>query len=86
MLRVRPSQLSASAAASVTVFPLNQPPVVSADGDKTFVWFVNFLDTIQLTGSATDNGLPPGSTLAVNWSTLRGPNPVVFSPANAARC
>jgi hypothetical protein len=61
------SQLSSSSSVTVTVFPPNKPPVVSAGPDQTFLWVLNQIYSTTLTGTATDDGLPVGSTLTVNW-------------------
>src|SRR5436853_6644705 len=38
--------------------------------------------TVAVNGSASDDGLPSGSRLIVNWSEVSGPVPVVFSAPN----
>jgi len=78
------SALAASASITVTVYPPNQAPVVNAGPDLTFIWFGSFAQAIPLAGSATDDGLPAGSTFSVNWRTASGPDSVTFSPVNAA--
>src|SRR5205814_978690 len=35
-------------------------------------------------GTATDDGLPTGSTLAISWTTVSGPGSVTFTTPNAA--
>src|SRR5579864_2330143 len=70
-----------NATTQVTVKPpltptVNQPPVVSAGANQTVQLPAN---SVTLNGSATDDGLPTGSTLAVSWSQVSGPAAVVFS-------
>lgn len=60
--------------------PTNQAPTVSAGSNKT----ITLPDTASLNGSASDDGLPSGSSLTVTWSKLSGPGPVNFANANAA--
>ena len=74
------SQLSAGANVTVTVKPANQPPVVEAGADQT----ITLPGTAQLSGSATDDGLPEGSVLVVTWSKLQGPADVVFADPHSA--
>ncbi len=74
------SQLSSSADVKVTLTPANQPPVVNAGGNQT----VNFPSGATLNGSATDDGLPLGSTLTIGWNKVAGPGSVVFANANVA--
>jgi hypothetical protein len=57
----------------------NQPPVVSAGVGKT----ITLPATASLTGTASDDGLPSGSTLTMTWSKVSGPGTVTFSNANA---
>ena len=39
---------------------------------------------VKLNGIASDDGLPPGSSLAANWMTVSGPAVVSFTNANSA--
>lgn len=55
--------------------PVNQAPVVNAGTDQTTTLY----DGIVLSGSATDDGLPTGSSLATSWSKYSGPGTVTFS-------
>lgn len=73
------SQLSTTSGVTVIVYPPNQPPVVSAGINQTFM---SFLTGVALNGSATDDGLPTGSTLAINWSLVSGPNLAWISSPN----
>jgi RHS repeat-associated protein len=58
----------------------NQPPIVNAGPNQT-ITLPN--DTVELNGSATDDGLPNG-TLAVTWSLVSGPGTVNFYNPNEA--
>lgn len=49
--------------------PQNQAPVVSAGPDST----VTLPSQANLAGTATDDGLPTGSTLSVQWSAMTKP-------------
>jgi RHS repeat-associated protein len=80
------SQLSSSATSSVVVYAPNKPPVVNAGPNQTWVWWYGgygFYQVVPLNGTASDDGLPSGSTLTVNWSTVSGPGTVAFSAANS---
>lgn len=61
--------------------PVNRPPIVDAGGDQSITLPTN---TVSLNGTATDDGLPQGSVLALNWSVVSGPGPVVFSDPTKA--
>ena len=73
-------QLSASGDTIITVdaSSVNQPPVVSAGADQT----ITLPAGANLTGTATDDGLPNG-TLTAAWSVVSGPGTVAFGNANA---
>src|SRR5204863_4820770 len=53
----------------ITVTAANQPPQVNAGLDQT----VTLPGTATLVGSATDDGLPAGGTLATRWAMRSGP-------------
>lgn len=55
--------------------PNNVAPVVSAGSD----FIVNLPSDHSLSGSASDDGLPEGSTLTYSWSKISGAGNVVFS-------
>ena len=57
----------------------NEPPLVNAGPDQE----VTLPNVAMLNGTATDDGLPRGSTLEVSWSVLSGPAPVVFNDSFA---
>jgi RHS repeat-associated protein len=76
-------QLSASDSAAdgsdtvqIDVAFANAAPVVNAGPDRTLTLPAN---TLTLTGTATDDGLPLGSTLSVTWSAAVSPGVVTFS-------
>jgi len=68
------SQLSTSSTVTVTVFPPNQPPVVNAGANQTYVLLPTSYPVGWLTGTATDDGLPVGSTLTHVWRQVSGPD------------
>jgi hypothetical protein len=72
--------LSASDTLTVTVIPANQPPQVEAGGDQSIELP---LDTVNLAGTVTDDGLPASGTLTTQWSVLSGPGGVTFGDAAA---
>jgi RHS repeat-associated protein len=74
------SLLSASDDVVITVNPANQPPIVNAGPDLS----IPDNQVAALNGTATDDGLPTGSTLAVNWSKISGPGTVNFNNPNSA--
>jgi RHS repeat-associated protein len=59
---------------------VNRAPFVDAGPDRTIVLPT---DTVTLVGTATDDGLPAGSALAVSWTKLSGPGTVVFGSPHA---
>jgi poly(3-hydroxybutyrate) depolymerase len=66
---------------TVTAAAVNAAPVVSAGADLA----ITLPATAALGGSASDDGLPAGSTLVCAWSTVSGPGSVTFAnPAQAA--
>src|SRR5439155_1350754 len=67
--------------AVVTVNPPNRAPSVDAGPDQT----ITLPNMATLGGSATDDGLPPGSILTVAWSKVSGPGSVTFANASAAQ-
>lgn len=74
------SQLSRSDDVTVTVSAAgNSAPQVSAGADQN----VSVDGTATLNGTATDDGLPAGSTLSVTWSKVSGNGNVIFSAPNA---
>jgi YD repeat-containing protein len=78
-LTVSDGQLSTSADVTITVNPPNGAPVVNAGNDQAIM--LPFSAT--LTGTATDDGNPPGSTLSISWSKVSGTGQVAFSNSHA---
>ncbi len=58
---------------------LNQPPVVNAGPDQQ----ITLPGTAILNGTASDDGLPRGSTLETFWTMVSGPAAVVLNDAYA---
>jgi RHS repeat-associated protein len=61
--------------------PVNRPPSADAGPDHTITLPI---DTVALEGTASDDGLPEGSTLTVTWAKVSGPGSVTFADANSA--
>lgn len=76
--------LSSASTTTVTVYPVNQAPVVNAGGSKSFIYIPYMQKSINLSGVATDDGYPSGSTLAIQWTEISVPAPVTFSNPNTA--
>jgi RHS repeat-associated protein/uncharacterized repeat protein (TIGR01451 family) len=74
------SQLQTSADVAITTTTANLPPLVKVGPDQTITLPVN---TVSLTGSASDDGLPVGSVLAFSWSKVAGPGTVTFANASS---
>jgi len=53
---------------------LNQAPEVNAGPDETII----LPNSATLCGTATDDGLPLGSSLTTAWSVVSGPGEVIF--------
>jgi RHS repeat-associated protein len=77
------SQLSASDDVTITVNQgtVNYPPTVYAGADQAITLPQN---SVTLNGTATDDGQPAGSTIAVAWTEISGPAIVTFGNANGA--
>lgn len=58
----------------------NQAPSVAAGPDQE----ITLPSTVILSGTASDDGMPSGSTLEVSWSQISGPAPITFHNAFAA--
>src|SRR6185369_12883750 len=78
-------EYGSSADVTITVNPapeqVNQPPSVNPGPNQTISLPT---DTVTLNGTATDDGLPVGSTLVVTWTKVSGPGTVTFGNANSA--
>jgi len=57
----------------------NQAPTVSAGSNQN----ITLPGTATLSGTASDDGLPAGSTLTTSWSMVSGPGTVTFSNPNS---
>jgi RHS repeat-associated protein len=73
------SEHFASDDVTVTVLPANAAPIVNAGPNQT----ITLPNTATLTGTASDDGFPAGSTLTTFWSQLSGPGLVTFNEPNA---
>jgi RHS repeat-associated protein len=73
------SLLTSSDDVTINVVPHNQPPIVNAGPDK----FISLPNTVSLNGFVSDDALPSGSTLGINWTKVSGPGDVTFTNANA---
>jgi len=83
-LRLAASDSVLSTTADVVVVvsappPANLAPVVNAGPGQT----ITFPAGASLHGTASDDGLPNGSSLTVSWSKVSGPGTVVFVNANS---
>ena len=58
---------------------INQAPTVSAGADQSTL----ITETISLTGSASDDGLPAESILSTQWTKISGPGVVTFGNENS---
>ncbi len=76
-------ELTAAAVVSVVVDPappLNTVPRVDAGTDARVVMGT----PLPLAGVVTDDGLPDGAALAIQWSSALGPSPVAFAAPGSA--
>jgi len=65
----------------ITVFYTNQPPTVDPGSNQT----IRLPDVAYLYGLVSDDGLPVGSHLAIQWSrTNNGPGSCTFANSNSA--
>jgi RHS repeat-associated protein len=78
-LTANDTELTAADELTVTVYPVNQPPVVKAGADQ----IISFPAAATLSGTATDDGQPVGGVLSVTWSVVSGPGEVSFADARA---
>ena len=61
--------------------PVNQAPAVNAGADRSIALPIN---SLSLSGSVSDDGLPAGGAVTAAWSMVSGPGTVIFANANAA--
>src|SRR5262249_21879828 len=73
------SEFSASDDVTVSVSEFNQAPIVNAGLDQ----LITLPACAPLAGTATDDGLPTGSTLTYRWIKVSGPGAVNFGDASA---
>jgi hypothetical protein len=64
---------------TVVTPPANVAPVVNAGADQA----ITLPASVNLSGTATDDGLPNGGWLSVAWSVVSGPASVTFGSASA---
>jgi RHS repeat-associated protein len=79
VLRLSATDLDLSSSDDLVV-SINQGPTVNAGADQT----ITLPSVATLNGTASDDGLPAGSTLAVTWSKVSGPGAVSFGNAAQA--
>ena len=73
-------QFAVSDQLTVTVHPVNQPPVVDAGPNQTIALPAN----ATLDGTVTDDGWPqPPAALTLAWTRVSGPGTVTFADASA---
>ena len=78
-LTVNDGALSATNSLTINVVS-NLAPVVAADATTHIIYWPT--NSTTLTGTATDDGNPPGSSLVYHWTQVSGPAPAVInSPA-----
>lgn len=65
---------------AVTVEPANVAPTVNAGADQT----ISLPNSAALAGGVSDDGLPHGTALTVEWSKASGPSEVTFADAHSA--
>ena len=71
------SELQSTSDVTITLIPSNRPPSVNIGlGNPTLTLPAN---TLSLTPSVSDDGLPTGVPLTFKWSVTFGGSPVVFS-------
>ncbi len=78
-LTANDSELSGSDDVRVTINGTNKAPTVNAGADQT----VAHPTTVNLSGTANDDGLPIDSTLSFSWTKVSGPGTVTFRNAAA---
>jgi RHS repeat-associated protein len=81
-LTAHDTALAASDDVRVVLAVENQAPVVSAGPDQSVTLPQN---SVALTGTATDDGLPPPGVLTLAWSVQSGPGAVVFGAPGAVQ-
>src|SRR5439155_8487692 len=85
VLRLTASDGALSRTANITITvnaappPTNRAPAVNAGPNQT----ITLPASASLNGTASDDGLPAGSTLTTTWSKVSGPGTVTFGDLNA---
>jgi fibro-slime domain-containing protein/RHS repeat-associated protein len=79
-LKVSDGQLFSTDTLSITVIPRNQPPSVEAGPDQE----IELPNSATLNGTVSDDALPKGASVTVNWSVVSGAGTVAFADANAS--
>jgi RHS repeat-associated protein/uncharacterized repeat protein (TIGR01451 family) len=74
------SQLQSSALVTISTIRGNKAPIVAVGPDQIIELPTN---TASVSGSATDDGLPAGSSLTYSWAKVTGPGTVTFTTPNA---
>jgi RHS repeat-associated protein len=72
-------QYTTSDDVTINVTPQNQRPTVNAGADAQTI----LSQPVQLTGTASDDGLPLGNTFTTVWSQASGPGTVTFGNIHA---
>ncbi len=81
LLAASDGALEGMAGTTVIVVPPNGPPSVHAGADQAVALPQT---TISLTGTVTDDGLPTGGALTIEWSQVSGPGQVTFATPSQA--
>jgi RHS repeat-associated protein len=76
-LTVSDSHLSSTDEMTVLVKPPNQPPAVNAGPNQT----ITLPDSVSLSATVSDDGVPEGSAVTLAWSKVSGPGLIIFSNA-----
>ena len=80
-LTANDGEFAVSDQVTIAVHPSNQPPEVDAGPDQIVTPPLN---TIRLSGSTTDDGMPAGVPLSVAWSQVSGPvQATIHDPTSA---
>src|SRR5205807_554738 len=78
------TSLSSTATITITLTPTTavvHPATVNAGPNQT----ITLPASASLNGTASDDGLPAGSTLTTTWSKVSGPGTVTFGNVNALK-
>jgi hypothetical protein len=74
------SHLSSSADVTITIEKAQRPPSINAGPDQTIL----YPGVASLSASVTEDALPPGQTLTVNWLMISGPGAVTLAQPSSA--